>query len=114
MVIANDATVKGGTYYPMTVKKQLRAQEIAKENRLPCIYLGKRERGGPERNATASHARLLVDSGGANLPRQADVFPDKEHFGRTFFNQATMSAAGIPQVSDRTDLLSIADRGWSM
>ncbi|CAF0982199.1 unnamed protein product [Rotaria sp. Silwood1] len=79
VIIANDATVKGGTYYPMTVKKQLRAQEIARENRLPCIY--------------------LVDSGGANLPRQADVFPDKEHFGRTFYNQATMSALGIPQIA---------------
>jgi 3-methylcrotonyl-CoA carboxylase beta subunit len=76
LIIANDATVKGGSYYPITVKKQLRAQEIARENRLPCI-----------------------DSGGANLPRQADVFPDKEHFGRTFYNQATMSALGIPQVS---------------
>jgi len=79
VIIANDATVKGGTYYPLTVKKQLRAQEIARENRLPCIY--------------------LVDSGGANLPRQADVFPDKEHFGRTFYNEATMSAAGIPQIA---------------
>ncbi|CAF1392215.1 unnamed protein product [Adineta ricciae] len=79
VVVANDATVKGGSYYPMTVKKQLRAQEIARENRLPCIY--------------------LVDSGGANLPRQADVFPDKEHFGRLFYNQATMSAAGIPQIA---------------
>lgn len=79
IVIANDATVKGGTYYPMTVKKHLRAQEIAKENRLPCVY--------------------LVDSGGANLPRQADVFPDKTHFGRIFYNQANMSAAGIAQVA---------------
>jgi len=79
MLVANDATVKGGTYYPLTVKKHLRAQEIAKENRLPCIY--------------------LVDSGGANLPRQADVFPDREHFGRIFFNQATMSALGIPQIA---------------
>lgn len=79
MIIANDATVKGGTYYPLTVKKHLRAQEIALENRLPCIY--------------------LVDSGGAFLPRQAEVFPDKEHFGRIFYNQARMSALGIPQVA---------------
>uniref|UniRef100_T1J4J5 Probable methylcrotonoyl-CoA carboxylase beta chain, mitochondrial n=1 Tax=Strigamia maritima TaxID=126957 RepID=T1J4J5_STRMM len=79
MIVANDATVKGGTYFPITVKKHLRAQEIARENRLPCIY--------------------LVDSGGANLPRQADVFPDKEHFGRIFYNQATMSAVGIPQIA---------------
>ncbi|KAF9167278.1 Methylcrotonoyl-CoA carboxylase beta chain, mitochondrial [Actinomortierella ambigua] len=79
MIVANDPTVKGGTYYPITVKKHLRAQEIARENRLPCIY--------------------LVESGGANLPRQSDVFPDKEHFGRIFFNQATMSAMGIPQVA---------------
>jgi 3-methylcrotonyl-CoA carboxylase beta subunit len=79
MVVANDATVKGGTYYPMTVKKHLRAQEIAFENRLPCIY--------------------LVDSGGANLPHQTEVFPDRDHFGRIFFNQAKMSAAGIPQVA---------------
>ncbi|WP_462383618.1 carboxyl transferase domain-containing protein [Pseudomonas sp. Marseille-QA0892] len=79
MVIANDATVKGGSYYPLTVKKHLRAQAIAKENRLPCVY--------------------LVDSGGANLPRQDDVFPDREHFGRIFFNQATMSAMGIPQIA---------------
>ncbi len=79
MVVANDATVKGGTYYPMTVKKHLRAQEIAQENRLPCVY--------------------LVDSGGANLPRQDEVFPDREHFGRIFFNQANMSALGIPQVA---------------
>ncbi|ASL25090.1 carboxyl transferase domain-containing protein [Azotobacter chroococcum] len=79
MVIANDATVKGGTYYPLTVKKHLRAQAIARENRLPCIY--------------------LVDSGGANLPRQDEVFPDREHFGRIFFNQASMSAAGIPQIA---------------
>jgi len=78
MVIANDATVKGGTYYPITVKKHLRAQEIALENRLPCVY--------------------LVDSGGAFLPLQADVFPDREHFGRIFYNQARMSAARIPQV----------------
>jgi acetyl-CoA carboxylase carboxyltransferase component len=79
VVVANDATVKGGTYYPMTVKKHLRAQEIALENRLPCVY--------------------LVDSGGAFLPLQADVFPDREHFGRIFYNQARMSAAGIPQVA---------------
>ncbi|KAH8274604.1 hypothetical protein KR026_007838 [Drosophila bipectinata] len=79
VVVANDATVKGGSYYPITVKKHLRAQEIAQENRLPCIY--------------------LVDSGGANLPRQADVFPDKLHFGRIFYNQANMSAQGIPQIA---------------
>ena len=79
MVVANDATVKGGSYYPITVKKHLRAQEIAAQNRLPCIY--------------------LVDSGGAFLPMQADVFPDRDHFGRIFFNQATMSAAGIPQIA---------------
>jgi 3-methylcrotonyl-CoA carboxylase beta subunit len=79
VVVANDATVKGGTYYPLTVKKHLRAQEIALENRLPCLY--------------------LVDSGGAFLPLQADVFPDREHFGRIFFNQAQLSASGIPQVA---------------
>jgi 3-methylcrotonyl-CoA carboxylase beta subunit len=79
VVVANDATVKGGTYYPVTVKKHLRAQEIALQNRLPCIY--------------------LVDSGGAFLPRQDEVFPDRDHFGRIFFNQATMSAQGIPQIS---------------
>ena len=79
VVVANDATVKGGTYFPMTVKKHLRAQEIAAENRLPCVY--------------------LVDSGGAFLPLQDEVFPDREHFGRIFFNQARMSAAGIPQVA---------------
>ncbi|MDF7776824.1 carboxyl transferase domain-containing protein [Sphingomonas sp. AOB5] len=79
MILCNDATVKGGTYYPMTVKKHLRAQEIADANRLPCIY--------------------LVDSGGANLPHQADVFPDRDHFGRIFFNQANMSAKGIPQIA---------------
>ena len=79
VIVANDATVKGGTYYPMTVKKHLRAQEIALENRLPCIY--------------------LVDSGGAFLPLQAEVFPDRDHFGRIFYNQARMSAAGIPQVA---------------
>jgi len=79
MIVCNDATVKGGTYYPMTVKKHLRAQEIAAENNLPCIY--------------------LVDSGGANLPNQDEVFPDRDHFGRIFFNQASMSAAGIPQIA---------------
>ncbi|OCT50426.1 putative methylcrotonoyl-CoA carboxylase beta chain, mitochondrial [Cladophialophora carrionii] len=79
MIVANDATVKGGTYYPLTVKKHLRAQEIAQQNRLPCIY--------------------LVDSGGANLPNQANVFPDRDHFGRIFFNQARMSALGIPQIA---------------
>ena len=79
MIVANDATVKGGTYYPMTVKKHLRAQEIAEENSLPCIY--------------------LVDSGGAFLPMQDEVFPDKEHFGRIFYNQAQMSAKGIPQIA---------------
>src|SRR5690242_2935933 len=79
VIVANDATVKGGTYYPMTVKKHLRAQEIARQNRLPCIY--------------------LVDSGGANLPNQDEVFPDREHFGRIFYNQATLSAAGIPQIA---------------
>jgi 3-methylcrotonyl-CoA carboxylase beta subunit len=79
VIVCNDATVKGGTYFPLTVKKHLRAQEIARENNLPCIY--------------------LVDSGGANLPNQVDVFPDREHFGRIFYNQATMSAQGIPQVA---------------
>ena len=79
MIVANDATVKGGTYYPLTVKKHLRAQQIALENRLPCIY--------------------LVDSGGAFLPLQAKVFPDREHFGRIFFNQARMSAEGVPQIA---------------
>ena len=79
MIVANDATVKGGTYYPMTVKKHLRAQEVALQNRLPCIY--------------------LVDSGGAFLPLQDEVFPDREHFGRIFFNQATMSERGIPQIA---------------
>lgn len=79
MIVANDATVKGGTYYPMTVKKHLRAQEIADQNRLPCVY--------------------LVDSGGAFLPKQDEVFPDRDHFGRIFFNQANMSAKGIPQIS---------------
>src|SRR6187399_3174768 len=79
MVVANDATVKGGTYFPITVRKHLRAQEIAAENHLPCIY--------------------LVDSGGAYLPLQSEVFPDREHFGRIFFNQARMSAEGIAQIA---------------
>src|SRR5436190_2693186 len=79
MIVANDATVKGGTYLPITVKKHLRAQDIALQNRLPCVY--------------------LVDSGGAFLPLQAEVFPDREHFGRIFFNQARMSAEGIPQLA---------------
>src|ERR1700729_3507340 len=79
MIIANDPTIKGGAYYPMTVKKHLRAQEIAAENRLPCIY--------------------LVDSGGANLPYQAEIFPDRDHFGRIFFNQAQMSALGVAQIA---------------
>ncbi len=79
MIVCNDATVKGGTYYPSTVKKHLRAQEIAEANHLPCIY--------------------LVDSGGANLPHQAEVFPDREHFGRIFYNQANMSAKGVPQIA---------------
>ncbi|NNM71871.1 carboxyl transferase domain-containing protein [Enterovirga aerilata] len=79
VIVCNDATIKGGTYFPMTVKKHLRAQEIARENRLPCLY--------------------LVDSGGANLPEWPEVFPDREHFGRIFYNQATMSAEGIPQIA---------------
>src|SRR6201747_1121975 len=79
VIVCNDATVKGGTYYPLTVKKHLRAQEIAAQNRLPCIY--------------------LVDSGGANLPNQDEVFPDRDHFGRIFYNQAQLSAAGIPQLA---------------
>ncbi|WP_309649948.1 carboxyl transferase domain-containing protein, partial [Nocardioides sp.] len=79
VVVANDATVKGGTYYPITVKKHLRAQTVASDNHLPCVY--------------------LVDSGGAFLPMQDDVFPDREHFGRIFFNQANLSARGIPQVA---------------
>src|SRR5690242_18750816 len=79
VVVANDATVKGGSYFPLTVKKHLRAQEVAEQNRLPCIY--------------------LVDSGGAYLPLQAEVFPDRDHFGRIFFNQARMSAKGIPQIA---------------
>src|SRR5262245_31345370 len=79
VLVCNDATIKGGTYFPITVKKHLRAQEIARENRLPCIY--------------------LVDSGGANLPHHTDVFPDREHFGRIFYNQATLSSLGIPQIA---------------
>jgi 3-methylcrotonyl-CoA carboxylase beta subunit len=79
MIVCNDSTIKGGTYYPMTVKKHLRAQEVARENRLPCVY--------------------LVDSGGANLPQQTEVFPDREHFGRIFYNQATLSSLGIPQIA---------------
>ena len=79
MLIANDPTVKGGTYYPITVKKHLRAQEIASQCNLPCLY--------------------LVDSGGANLPRQAEVFPDRDHFGRIFYNQARMSEEGVPQIA---------------
>src|SRR5204862_1775534 len=79
MIVANDATVKGGTYFPITVKKHLRAQEIAMQNNLPCVY--------------------LVDSGGAFLPLQAEVFPDREHFGRIFYNQAVMSAREIPQIA---------------
>src|SRR5213594_800068 len=79
VLVANDATVKGGTYFPITVKKHLRAQEIAEQNRLPCIY--------------------LVDSGGAFLPLQAEVFPDRDHFGRIFYNQARLSAAGVPQIA---------------
>ena len=79
LIVANDSTIKGGTYFPMTVKKHLRAQEIARENRLPCVY--------------------LVDSGGANLPQQTEVFPDREHFGRIFFNQANMSADGLAQIA---------------
>ena len=79
MIVCNDPTVKGGAYFPMTVKKHLRAQEIAEQNRLPCVY--------------------LVDSGGANLPHQDEVFPDRDHFGRIFFNQARMSAKGIAQIA---------------
>src|SRR5918911_1198839 len=79
VIVANDATVKGGTYFPLTVKKHLRAQEVARQNRLPCLY--------------------LVDSGGAFLPLQDEVFPDREHFGRIFFNQARLSALGIPQIA---------------
>ena len=80
LIVCNDATVKGGTYYPATVKKHLRAQEVAQQNRLPCIY--------------------LVDSGGANLPNQDEVFPDRDHFGRIFYNPANMSAQGIAPFSD--------------
>ena len=80
MIVANDATVKGGTYYPLTIKKHLRAQEIAQQNRLPCVY--------------------LVDSGGAFLPKQDEVFPDRDHFGRIFYNQAQLSAKGIPQIAE--------------
>src|SRR5476651_2200069 len=83
MIIANDATVKGGTYFPITVKKHLRAQEIALQNSLPAVY--------------------LVDSGGAFLPLQAEVFPDRDHFGRIFYNQARMSAAGLPQIAVRSE-----------
>src|SRR5512145_2370671 len=79
VIVCNDATIKGGTYFPLTVKKHLRAQEIARENRLPCIY--------------------LVDSGGANLPHHTEVFPDREHFGRIFYNQATLSSLGVPQIA---------------
>src|SRR5215813_3190391 len=79
VIVANDPTVKGGTYYPLTVKKHLRAQEIARENRLPCVY--------------------LVESGGAFLPAQDEVFPDRDHFGRIFYNQATLSSLGIPQIA---------------
>src|SRR5215471_5773262 len=79
VIVCNDATVKGGTYYPITVKKHVRAQEIAQENNLPCVY--------------------LVDSGGANLPNQDDVFPDRDHFGRIFYNQANLSKQGIPQIA---------------
>ena len=79
MIVCNDATVKGGTYYPITVKKHLRAQDIARDNGLPCVY--------------------LVDSGGANLPNQTDVFPDRDHFGRIFYNQANLSKAGVAQIA---------------
>src|SRR5205807_4027007 len=79
VIVVNDATVKGGSYFPLTVKKHLRAQEVAEQNALPCIY--------------------LVDSGGAFLPLQAEVFPDRDHFGRIFYNQARMSAHGIPQIA---------------
>src|SRR3954469_6045238 len=79
VIVANDATVKGGSYFPLTVKKHLRAQEVAEENHLPCLY--------------------LVDSGGANLPQQDEVFPDRDHFGRIFYNQANLSAKGIPQIA---------------
>ena len=85
VIVANDATIKGGTYYPMTVKKHLRAQDIARQNNLPCVY--------------------MVDSGGAFLPMQDEIFPDERHFGRIFYNQAQMSAQGIPQIADRDGLL---------
>ena len=91
IIVANDATVKGGTYYPLSVKKHLRAQTIAEQNNLPCIY--------------------LVDSGGANLPRQDDVFPDREHFGRIFFNQANLSAQNIPQIAV---VYGFMHRWWSL
>ena len=90
MIFGNDATVKGGSYYPITVKKHLRAQEIAQENHLPCVY--------------------LVDSGGANLPFQADVFPDRDHFGRLFYNQANMSSKNIPQVGNVQYFLLVLKR----
>src|SRR5213076_2120220 len=92
VAVANDATVKGGSYYPITVKKHLRAQEIALENHLPCIY--------------------LVDSGGAFLPLQAEVFPDREHFGRIFYNEARMSAAGLPQVAAVLGSPAALIRAW--
>lgn len=115
VIVANDATVKGGTYYPITVKKHLRAQEIAQQNHLPCIYLG--EFWNLIKNRFYKTFTLFiyiciclhhllslmflitsVDSGGANLPRQADVFPDRDHFGRIFYNQARLSSEGIAQV----------------
>ena len=135
VIVANDATVKGGTYFPVTVKKHLRAQEIAQQNNLPCIYLGKLQRFGKTRNIDLQKGKNtctslfyeeynvsvkkkknqfkyellsslnipmfltpLVDSGGANLPRQAEVFPDRDHFGRIFYNQARLSSEGISQV----------------
>lgn len=99
MIVANDATVKGGTYYPITVKKHLRAQEIAWENRLPCIYLGRTVKLILKLIKNSLFLIDTVDSGGANLPNQAEVFPDRDHFGRIFFNQANLSAQGIPQIS---------------
>lgn len=142
VVVANDATVKGGTYYPITVKKHLRAQEIAQQNHLPCIYLGEPEkcltfpvrlelpRGVPGRLALKRRLSvplrspnvlslcfetdsllLSVDSGGANLPRQADVFPDRDHFGRIFYNQARMSSEGIAQVRSSRESASLSDGG---
>ena len=117
MIVANDATVKGGSYYPITVKKHLRAQKIAEQNHLPCIYLGVRgplggaaHAGGPPRYCGGACGvawsprtprplpSSAVDSGGANLPYQADVFPDEMHFGRIFYNQAQMSSKDIAQV----------------